>query len=266
MALTHPHHCPATERSNPFHSHCAPHSFHWYSPEFSRRFLIKSTPCNKEDWKSLVSEQNISFLAATQNKHKLIVFMDGSKMSQGFGYSLAAFHLGKHVFSLSVPFALHASNFDAEMYALAHASDFVHRKLYNCSSITEVQFYCDASSALDSIFDPSPHPAQDASILFRVNVYSILTKYPHVKITLTWTPGHKGTKGMDLVDRLAKKGAKLKKKDRLLTFTSHSSALAALNVKTLSQWKKHIKDHPFHPELGFYLVSGNWTCRNHVFL
>ena len=87
-------------------------------------------------------------------------------MSHSSGYGLTAFHQGKQVFSLSVPFALHASNFDAEMYALAHASDFARRKIYNCSSINEVQFYCNASSALESIFSPSPHPAQEASILF----------------------------------------------------------------------------------------------------
>ena len=250
---------PATERSEPFHSHCAPHSFHQYSPEFSGRFSIRSTPCNKEDRKSLVSEQNISFLAAARNKRKLIVFTDGSKMSQGSGYGIAAFYLGKRVFSLSIPFALHASNFDAEMYALAHASDFVRRKVYNHSSITEVQFYCDTSSALESIFDPSPHPAQDASILFRVNIYSILTRFQDVKITLTWTPGHKGTKGMDLVDRLAKKGAKSKRKDRLLSFTSRSSALAALNVKPCHDGRNTSKITPSVPSRASSLPRSTCT-------
>ena len=155
-------------------------------------------------------------------------------MSQGSGYGLTVFYLGKHVFSLFVPFALHASNFKAEMYALTHASDFICRKFYNCSSITEVQFHCDTSSALEMIFDPSPHSAQDASILFHINVYSIFTKYPQVKITMSWTPGHKGTKGMDLVDCLTKKGAKSKRKDCFLTFTSCSSALASLHTKSLS--------------------------------
>ena len=82
-------------------------------------------PCDKEDGKSLITKQNITFLAAYRNKCKLIVFSDGSKMSQGSGYGLMTFHMGKCVFSLSVPFTLHASNFNAEMYVLAHASDFV---------------------------------------------------------------------------------------------------------------------------------------------
>ena len=83
-------------------------------------------------------------------------------MDCGYGYTIVAFYMGKLVYSLSVPFAPHASNFDTKMYALAHTSTFVRQKLYHCSSITEVQFYCDASSTLEMIFDPLPHPSQDA--------------------------------------------------------------------------------------------------------
>ena len=43
--------------------------------------------------------------------------------------------------------------------------------------------------------DGGPHAAQFASILFRIKTHELLTKYPNVKVSMEWTPGHRQENG-----------------------------------------------------------------------
>jgi ribonuclease HI len=251
---------PATERSEPYHSHNAPHAFSLSHPLFayylkSEGFLkIDHKPCAKKNRKSLVSKHNIFFLKSMENRSRLIVFTDGSRMPSGCGYGVVGFHLGKQVFKISVPFAKKASNYDAEMYALGHASSIIKRFVLSHPFISSIRIFSDATSAIEKIFDASPHPSQAASILFRTNLFDLFTARPTLKFKVLWTPGHSGTKGMKTADNLAKQGSK-SKKSPLLSFTSRSAALSELETNTLLRWRQHIDDHPISEKSGFFEAS-----------
>ena len=131
------------------------------------------------------------------------------------------------------------------MYALAHAS-FVARKWLEKKDhgVTYINFSSDCQSALQSIFNPSPHPAQAASIFFQDNLLNIFNKFTCLKGRAHWTPGHGGVPQMKVTDALAKKACKPRCHPQcrfLLKFMSRSAALTLLERKTKTRWRK-IKD------------------------
>jgi ribonuclease HI len=128
-------------------------------------------------------------------------------MDCGTGYGVVGYYQGHIVFRVSVPFAERASNYDAEMFALAHATSWIKREVLSSPLIKKIRIFSDASSAIEKIFDGSPHPSQLASILFKDALYELFIRRPDIKCRVSWTPGHGGTLGMKRADKLAKKGA-----------------------------------------------------------
>jgi len=185
---------PTTERTYPFANHNAPWAADLLTPPYMGRITIKSDPPPKEEQKSLASNHNIIWNQAKSSKRTLIVYSDGSKNLTGnkqtTGYGLISMCQGKQVFTISVKHSHKSSLFDAEMYAIAHASWGVLLYLDRNPTITKVKYYSDCSSALKSIMDGGPHAAQFASILFRIKTHKLLTKYPNVKVC-----GHQATGG-----------------------------------------------------------------------
>ena len=161
---------------------------------------------------------------------------------------------GNIVFWIWVPFARKASNYDAKMYTLVHAAIKIRKFVIPRRSITSIQIFSDTASAIEKIFDGSPHPSHTASILFRHSFFILFSTRKDISCCVTWTPGHGGMKGMKLNDSLAKK-ASLSKRPPLIEFHSCSAALHNLEVDTLVRWKKHIEDHPFEETSFFYLAS-----------
>jgi len=176
------------------------------------RITIKSDPPPKEEQKSLASSHNVTWNQAKSSRRTLIIYSDGSKNLTGnkqtTGYGLIGMCQGKQVFTISIKHSHKSSPFDAEMYAIAHTSWKVLLYLDKNPAITKIKYYSDCSSALKSIMDGGPHVAQFASILFRIKTHELLTKYPNVKVSMEWTPGHRGVIGQSIVDKLAKKASK----------------------------------------------------------
>ena len=140
------------------------------------------------------------------------------------------------------------------MYALAHAACRIKAIINSNSAITSIHIFSDASSAIEKIFDGSPHPSQDASIIFRSCFLEIFTLRSLLKCRVTWTPGHGGMAGMKLADSLAKRGS-LSSIQPLFSFTSHSAALHNLEVDMLDRWKKHVDDNPIEETSFFFIAS-----------
>jgi len=153
----------------------------------------------------------------------LLVFTDGSKKDGATGYAYQGIYLGRAVFSLAVPFGgSKSSSFDAEMFALAHASRTMLTWLLAHPHVSTVRMFSDASSALKVILSGTPHPAQTASINFRTNFHALFSSLPPFASSLTG-PGHKGTIGMKGVDKLAKQAASSAAGTRHGTLVSYTS-------------------------------------------
>ena len=109
-----------------------------------------------------MAEQRI-WLTTREARDMLVVITDGSKTEKAAGWAVTGIHAGRTLFSHKVPLAKRASNHDAEMMALAHASRLVQDTMLGTPDIREFRIFSDLTVALTSIFDPAPHATQQAS-------------------------------------------------------------------------------------------------------
>jgi hypothetical protein len=141
------------------------------------------------------------------------------------------------------------------MFAISHGARGALAYLKTHPEITDIKMYSDNSSAISIIFDPSPHPSQQSSIDFCNAIHEIFTINPTITFSLVWTPGHGGSTGMTIVDRLAKSGAK-SRLTPVHSFASLSHVLSEIREKNpLKNWKEHIEDHPIKEDSLFFQNS-----------
>lgn len=246
---------PDTERLDPFHSHCTPYMFQLSSSPFEK-LRIRHLPVPKERKQQCSDHHETLFQEFKDDPHSIFLVTDGSKCDNCTGYSVILWYRGKIAKKIMVPFAKHASAFNAKMYALAYTSSLIWHVLTLNPALNEVYLLSNCSSILQVIFDPSPHPSQVASIQFRTNMLAIMTTNPNIKIDLEWMPGHGGSHMMKVADCTACAVANPKsKRCSLVSFTLKSSAVQDINTTLCTRWRFHL-DHPSHeiPESsGFYL-------------
>ena len=97
------------ERSSPFHTQNAPHSYRLSSQPFAGRFFINKEACKPADRKSLVANQRM-WLLSSQGRRTLNIFTDGSKTNRAAGWAVRGIHAGQVLFQFNVPFARRASS------------------------------------------------------------------------------------------------------------------------------------------------------------
>ena len=191
-----------SERLDPFHSNNAP--FHATATSLPR-LSITSTPCSPDDRRALVSELNRQLRSSRLDPSVLLIYCDGSRMcckgggKKRTGYSLVGYYMGRKVFSLSVGLGPRATVYNAELFALAHASSKASAFVLGKPHIGEVFLFSD-SSALRSVFDPSTHPGQRCSLVFRKNVLDMFDWHASLHIMASWSPGHSGVVGNEVAD------------------------------------------------------------------
>ena len=188
------------------------------------RLSIISTPCDPDDRRALVSEFNRQLCSSRLDPSVLLVYCDGSRMrckegcKKRTGFGPVGYYMGRKVFSLSVGLGPRATVYDAELLALAHASSKAEAFVLGKPHIGEVSF-SDSSSALRSVFDPSTHPDQRCSLVFRRSILDMFGRHVSLRITASWSPGHSGVVGNKVTDTSAKKGSKLPSMTRDSTYS-----------------------------------------------
>jgi len=120
---------PDMERSDPFHSHCAPYTFQLSSPPFHGQLCIRYTPCVKDKKLGRTIRHKNLFQEYKEDLKSIFIVTDGSRQSSRTGYSVIVWYAGKIITKVIVPFTQEASAFDTEMYTLAHASSLIHKIL-----------------------------------------------------------------------------------------------------------------------------------------
>ena len=242
-----------TEKLEPFHPDNAPH--HTTELSLAPRLSIISTPCSPDEVLALKNELNRQLHTSSNRPNTLLIYCDGSRMrvdggKKRTGYGIAGYYMGRKIFTRSIGLGPRATVYDAELFALAHASSKVSAFVLDKPHIGEVFFYSDSSSALSSTFDPSTHPGQQCSLLFRKNVIGMLKRHPSLVIRAKWSPGHSGVIGNEEADTLAKQGTKLKPLTRNSTY-SHLIHRARMRAQLL--WRRQWAENT--PKTGSFALA-----------
>jgi len=233
-----------TERLDPFHSDNAP--FHTTASSFPC-LSITSTPCKPDERPALKSALNRQLLTARNDPSTLQIYCDGSRMRRNggkkrTGYGIVGYYMGRKVFTIAIGLGPRATVYDAELFALAHASSKAAAFVLGKPHIGEVLLFSDSSTALSSVFDPSTHPGQRCSLLFRKNVKEMFAKHASLRISARWSPGHCGIIGNEQADTLAKQGSKLTSMIGEATY-SHLKHRARMRAQLL--WRRQwVNDSP----------------------
>ena len=236
-----------SENRLPFITDNAPHTFTVHDiPQLT----ISPMPCDKEERPKEAEYLNDELTHSADNPRLLLIYCDGSAIRKGrqskAGYGLTGYYRGQTIFSISMGLGPKATAFDGEMYALAHTACRIQDSLACHPEITAVKIYSDCSSALSRIFDPSPHPAQVASLLFRKKIKELSEVSPNIHVWATWNPGHEGVIGNDVADSLAKSGTELRK----LIHSTAAFRKQDAKEEVLANWKQEIEDDPLGGEFG----------------
>jgi len=230
---------PGIERSEPFCSQNTPYAHKLSTLPFAGRLFINPEACPKKK-KSYLANQHI-WLCSREGCDTLTVFTDGSKTDKAAGWAITGIHVGRVVFQHQVPFAKRASNHDAEMMALAHASKLVRETMLGKPHIRKFRVFSDSTASLTSIFDPSHHPCQQASLMFQRNMHTLFSTRDDVTGRLVWTPGHGGLDHMTLTDKNARATTNSSSGQYLLPlFISRSAALSEVETLAINKWHAHL--------------------------
>ena len=247
-----------TERAEPFHTQNAPYCLCLMSLPFVGRLFINSDTCPKSERKSLIAQQHI-WLNTWEGQQTLNVFTDRSKTDKAAGWAIMGIHAGRVLFTHMIPFTTRASSHDAEMMVLSHASKLIYETMLGKPDIREFRIFLDSTSGLKSIFDPSPHTAQQASFLFRSNMHTLFTEQSDIKGTLLWTPGHRGLDHMDITDKNARAAANCDLSERQYffpLFVLRSAALTEVETMALKEWHDYLNKLEDNNQLIFQKESG----------
>ncbi|EUC55004.1 ribonuclease HI, partial [Rhizoctonia solani AG-3 Rhs1AP] len=125
-------------------------------------------------------------------------------MKIGVGYVITIH--GKPVAASSRAIGHKASIYDAEMLAIAQCLTKTAR-IASANNATNIRIYSDNSAAIQTFWDLKRHAAQFAPVIFRRAPDPFLDGHPERRVHIAWIPGHKGFKGNEMADKLAKGGA-----------------------------------------------------------
>jgi ribonuclease HI len=211
------------------------------NPWGDRLTFDADVPRSKQEKAQRVSEVKKSVREAACDPSHLVVFTDGSRHAprrhKRTGAAYAVYHRGREIASGSFGLGRKAGVYDAEMLALAAAavrldtlitaslrasinspitpSNTSPSTLFT-TPITQVTIFADNTSAISSIYEIRPHPAQRASIIFRRHVDAILRVTDVTRFQVAWAPGYKGIAGNERADELAKDAAGIRDGPALL--------------------------------------------------
>ena len=164
----------------------------------------------------------------------LLVYSDGSLLRGRAGAGIIGLHKGREVFREKVGLGTSAEVYDTEMMGLMKAATLgIQYAGRHPGRITHIHIYADNNAAIQSIFEANSASGQRYSKVFREAVLEFLQAHKEHRVEVAWAPGHKGVKGNELADKLAKSACDTQTKSN----TSRSHALRVSGEVLMRQWK-----------------------------
>jgi ribonuclease HI len=136
----------------------------------------------------------------------LTIYTDGSKTKEGTGTSYIAYHKGRPITKKSLSMGNKAEAFDTEKWALAKSITWAVKLTSNHThrNIKTLNFYIDNAAVVKTAYDISPASGQWIGKCIKKEIDGWLEEKEECRIVISWIPAHKGIKGNEEADELAK--------------------------------------------------------------
>jgi len=136
----------------------------------------------------------------TQTHDDVLVFTDGSKSTAGVGSAFCITNGTQITKKAKFKLAKYCSVFQAELFAMLKALNFINNKYNTQTSIT---LCTDSQSSIKALTDSDSCSYLVQQILQQVDT----CQNKNIQIKFMWIRGHEGNRGNDIADQLAKQGA-----------------------------------------------------------
>nr|XP_034833570.1 uncharacterized protein LOC117990212 [Maniola hyperantus] len=163
----------------------------------------------------------------------LSIFTDGSKIDGKVGAALSCWEDGNEIRSSKFLLERYCSVFQAELYALYKATEYVLK-----SNKPSVNILSDSRSALECIKNPGTfHP-----LAFKIRNNLTLLREKGNTIRLFWIRAHVGVEGNERADALAKEAARKKKTAPNYDQCPLSFIKQSIRQTTIETWNKRYQN------------------------
>lgn len=174
--------------------------------------------------------------ADTTGRHNmtgLMIFTDGSKMDEQVGAALTCWEDGVEIMSLKFHLASYCTVFQAELYALYHATEVAIK-----STERQINILSDSRSGLELIRNPRTYHPLAFGVRERLREAEIIGK----NIRLFWVRAHVGVEGNERADHLAKEAAQTANLHPDYDVCPISYIKRMIRQESIRQWDQRYKD------------------------
>jgi ribonuclease HI len=158
------------------------------------------------------------------------IYTDGSKTGGKVGAAFTVFNNAGELHSKKLPMADYCSVFQAELFAIMKALDWVSSKT---SDWKKVNLLSDSKSSVQALEDGAPNNP----MVFSIQTASRKLKSRGIDCEFLWVRGHNGLLGNERADELAKDAALHVKTAKMYTKFPLSYAKREIRLKSLSEWE-----------------------------
>jgi ribonuclease HI len=177
----------------------------------------------------------------TNDQTILTIYTDGSKTKEGTGASYITYYKGQPAAKKALGMGNKAEAFDAEKWALAKSLAWAVKFTSNHphDNIKTLKFYIDNAAVVKTTYDITPASGQWIGKRIKRDIDKWLGEKEERRIEVVWIPAHKGIKGNEEADKLAKAAC-----SKMDTFKKSTRAYALHTNKeeNLRDWKERWLD------------------------
>ena len=223
-------------------THAVSHLRHWEtSMQKLKLKLDDNDRCSTTKWNAGFKINRDSF--SGEAKHRKLtqynVYTDGSRLDDQTGAGFVIYRGKRKIHTGKYRLPNHATVFQGEITAVTKAANKLHG--LNIPDMKYVKFFVDSRAAIQALDNPTIRSKTVGDAVDALNQLTTRT----TSVQICWIPAHRGHKGNEEADLMAKAGAQSSTRgDKTHTPKPHSAVKADIRNGILGLWTREWLDDP----------------------